>query len=250
MKSLIKAIDVLEAFLNMDEEVPLSVIAKESGLDKSTVNRIVYTWVSRGYLSQSEKRGNYSLGTKFLDFSGLKKKRSSIRNIALPHMKKLAENTRETIILSVLNGHFATNNEVIPSNYPLKIVPDEGSSAPLYCSGAGKILLSNMSKQDIDDYVNTTELKEHSPNTITHPDILRSHLMKVAKEGIAFDDEENIPGVRNVAAGIRNADHKVVAAVGVLGPSTRLTKSKLTEIAPAVMECALEISRDLGYRDM
>ena len=69
----------------------------------------------------------------------------------------------------------------------------------------------------------------------------------MAKEGVAYDDEDQFLGIRNVAAGIRNADGKVIAAVGVIGPSVRMTRARMREIAPQVKLCATEISRALGY---
>ena len=68
MKSLQKALDILELFLGDEGEISLSDLSKSSGLNKSTVNRIALTLVKRGYLKQENRRGKYSLGIKFLDF--------------------------------------------------------------------------------------------------------------------------------------------------------------------------------------
>jgi IclR family acetate operon transcriptional repressor len=104
-----------------------------------------------------------------------------------------------------------------------------------------------MTEAELDEYLSKVTLKQFTENTITDPSELKSHLIIVAKEGIAYDDEDQFMGIRNVAAGIRKADGKVIAAVGVIGPSVRMTRARMREITPQVKLCAAEISRALGY---
>jgi len=248
MKSLQKAIDVLELFLGNEDEISLSELAKSSGFNKSTVNRIAAIFVKRGYLKQIEKRGKYSLGMKFLDFSGIIKSRIKIRDIAMPYMIKLSQLAKDSVMLSVWDGRKAVFSETIPAKYPLRIIPDEGTKIPLHCTGVGKIFLADMTEPELESYFSTTKLQPCTANTITEPNQLKTHIMRIAKEGVAFDDEEYYLGVRNVSAAIKGSDGNVVAAIGVLGPSVRLTRAKLNELTPIVKSCALEISRDLGYK--
>lgn len=252
MKTLDKAINILELFLSPaespQEEMSLTELARLSGLSKSGVKRTVSILVTRGYLKQREKRGKYSLGTKFLDFSGVIKRRSKIRDKAMPYLLKLAQLTRESVILSILDGQYAAYNETIPSEHALKIVPDEGTKVPLYCTGVGKIFLASMTEPEVENYIHSTKLEPYTANTITHPDYLKAHIAIIVKEGIAFDDEEFSLGIRSVATGIRDSEGKTVAAVGILGPSVRLSRQRMTEIAPDVKKCAAEISQELGYK--
>lgn len=247
IKSVHKAFDLLELFLKMDENVNLAEITEKSGMDKSTVNRFLYTLVERGYLKQAGKRGKYSMGTRFLDFSSLIKTRLKIRDIALPHISKLATVVKENVILSVPDGKYARHLELIPSQHILNIRPLDGARTPLYCTGVGKIFLASMSAAEIDSYF-VNKLEPLTPNTITRINTLKAQLINVADEGVAYDDEEEFEGVRNVAAAIMDSDGKVVAAIGVLGPSIRMTRSHLIEITPEVKRCALNISHDLGYK--
>lgn len=250
MKTLNKAIDVLDCFLTMEEYVELSEIAQKSNLDKSTVDRILKTWVKRGFLKQKGNRGKYSLGSKFLDFSGIIKRRSKIREMAMPYIVKLSQISKESVILSILEGHFAAYNEVISfpgSLLELKGIPDEGTKVPLYCTGVGKILLANMTKAEINDYFNITELKSITKNTITDANKLRDQMHLITERNISFDSDEYIWGVSNVAAGIMNYYGNCIAAVGVLGPSVRLTSYRMEEIVPHVIKCASDISKSLGF---
>ena len=90
--------------------------------------------------------------------------------------------------------------------------------------------------------------QRQTENTITDPGEIRQHLIMIRSKGYAVDDEENEVGVRCVAAPIRNEIGKVVAAMSISGPTTRITIDKIDESLKArVTETAMKISRKLGY---
>ena len=71
----------------------------------------------------------------------------------------------------------------------------------------------------------------------------------VRQKGCAIEDEESEIGVRCIAAPIRNDAGEVVAAVGVAGPVSRLSKKALTAFMPHVIETADAISARIGHRE-
>lgn len=250
-----RTFDILEAFVTSNkEDIRLTELAKLTGLNKATVNRIASALVNRGYLRQRKKRGKYTLGVKFLDYSWSIKKRSKIRDIAMPHLLRLSQLLGESVILSILselNEHVVLQNETIHTRQFLRIVPDEGTQSKfgLYSTSAGKIFLSTLTESELESYLNSVELKSFTANTITDISQLKAHLMVVAKEGIGFDDEESIVGARAVSAGIKDDTGKIVAAVVVLGPTIRLTLMRITDILHDIKNCAFDISRDLGFKE-
>lgn len=248
MKSLQKSIDILELFLDNEVEISLSDLSKLSGFNKSTVNRIASTLVKRGYLKQRDKRGKYSLGMKFLDFSGVIKNRIRVRDVAIPYLMNLSRLVNESVIMAIWDGREAVITETFHANQALKVVPDEGSTIPLHCTASGKIILANMADEELKRYYNNKSLERHTPNTITALNDLKKHIIVVKQEGIAFDDEEFAVGVRGVSAAIINAEGHVIGSAGVVGPSVRLTRDKMRESIPDVKSCALEISRGVGWK--
>ena len=91
-------------------------------------------------------------------------------------------------------------------------------------------------------------LPARTPQTITDGERLKKALELVRHRGCAIEDEESEPGMRCIAAPIRNDAGEVVAAMGIAGPVSRLTKKALTGLAPHVVETAAAISARLGYR--
>jgi DNA-binding IclR family transcriptional regulator len=248
MKSINKTLDVLEIFLTVKENrLRLLEIARLTGINKSTANRIVSDLRKRNYLQQSEKRGKYSLGPQFAKFSQRMDKRMQFGVVSRPHMLRLSKTVRECLLLTSLDGEEAIISGIIDSTQVLRVTPLIGMAIPLYCSGQGKAILAYMKEPELEKYLRNVTLRKLTENTITSAAELRAHLIEVARENAAYDNEEQYLGMRNVAAAIKDANNEVHASVGVLGPSVRLTMEKMKEMLPDIQKCALAISRDLGY---
>jgi DNA-binding IclR family transcriptional regulator len=248
MKTLKRALDILDVFLEIgNDNIRLSELARLSGLNKATVSRFVSDLVDRGYLKQPKPRGKYYLGTKFIRFNHLIIVKDKLALIAPPYLVKLAESVEDCVLLTALDRDHALVTEVIDSQHVLRTSLEVSTRIPLYCTGQGKAILAGMTEAELDEYLSKVTLKQYTENTITNASELKRHLMMVTREGVAYDDEDQFIGIRNVAAGIKNAGGKVIAAVGVIGPSVRMTRARMREIAPQVKLCAEQISKALGY---
>lgn len=248
MKTVNKVIDLLEAFLTNDSELGISELAKITGFNNSTTNRMAMTLVKRGYLKQSGKRGKYSLGMKFFSYIGPLKRRIKFRQLAMPFMVKLCQEADDSVDLVSSEGMYCVSIEVVSTNNVLRAVPAEGTIYSLYGSSGGKAILAGYTDRQLEEYVRNTIFEQHSPNTITNMNELKKQLMVVRQSGVAFDYEEKALNVHSVAAAIKDTDGNVVGAIAVVGPKSRLTRTKMEELAPLVKEYALGISREMGYR--
>lgn len=251
MKSVLdKAFYILEIFLRTgDREMRLSDLARISGLNITTVNRVVAKLVAHSYLTQAENRGKYMLGPKFLEFNKIIEQTRIIKRVAMPYMIKLNKYVEDAVGIFTWDGKKLVFTDEIRSGYLPVISGNTHEVFPLYCTALGKIILAGMTGRELAVYLKETELEAYTTNTISDPDELRKHLKRVAQEGVAYDNEEYWPGIRNVASGVFDNEGKTVACIGVLGPAGRLSAERMAEIAPYVRECALEISQRLGYRD-
>jgi IclR family KDG regulon transcriptional repressor len=252
MRSINKAIDILELFLNNKDEMTLGEIAEAAGLNKATTSHILKTLTKRGYLRQREKRGKYFLGWIFVEYSATVKSKLKLRSVAVPHLRKLSNLAKEAVILAIWDGNNAIITETIhPTNIrysPLRVIPDEGVKSPLHCTGVGKIILAARSDEERQMYFASKMNGHFTPNTITNIEDMQKHLAQVSQDGIAYDDEEYSLGVRSVAAGLKDSDGNVIGAVGILSPSVRLTFTDMRNMSDLVKKCALHISKELGYK--
>jgi DNA-binding IclR family transcriptional regulator len=110
----------------------------------------------------------------------------------------------------------------------------------------GKVLLAYQPAEIVQQVIDNG-LKRFTENTITDADALRAELATIRQKGFAIDDEEIEPGLRCVAAPIRDHSGHVTAAISVAAPIQRMTKKNVQTTVPSVVSAAEAISRRLGY---
>jgi IclR family transcriptional regulator, KDG regulon repressor len=251
MKSLAKTFDILDVFLKGKYPLSVTEISKILNLNKTTVSRILSKLEKRGYLHQVEKRGKFVLGTIFMEFSGIVKSQLKLREVALPFLFELNRLVKESVIIAVWDRRedviTETFHEASYSESLLKVVPDEGITIPLFCTSLGKIILADMSENELETYLINNPLTRRTPKTIFDVQTLKNQLINIRKEEIAFDNEEYAIGVFGIASVIRDSTGKIAGSVGILAPSARRSRAEMLEFAPILKEYSYNISKQLGY---
>jgi len=248
MKLINKAFSILDLFLEHGDELALEDLSRLSGLNKATVRRIAVSLIECGCLKQSQKRGKYSLGMRFLDFSGAIKRYKSIIPLATPHLIRLNQEVNETTFMALWDGTKVVLCQSFHANHPLKVDPEEGAHLAMHCTSVGKAILAELEEKELETCLKG-QLKTFTPNTITDLNELKKHLKMVKQQGLAFDDEEFEPGVRGIGVALKSGKGSLIGGVGVIGPSVRLSWDRLREIIPSVQECSACISREMGWKN-
>ena len=249
MHTIEKSLDILEAILNNKDEISIVDLAEATNQSVGTTHRICSILIKRGYLYQKEKGDRYSLGYKFLLFNNIANTGTNIKTEALPFLKELSEKISETVVLSVLDGNEPLDVISVVPDMILKAAPGLGTKSPFHSTAVGKVHLAHFPNEKINRILSSHELIAYTDQTITDVNRLKMELEVVKAQGVAFDDEEFIVGLRSAAAPIRGENGEVFASVCYLAPSTRLSSLKMKQLAPLVKNCALAISRALGYED-
>jgi IclR family transcriptional regulator, KDG regulon repressor len=249
MDAINKAFEILEVFLKTGDELSISDVSELTKISSSTAHRITSILVKRGYINQKRKRGKYALSPqKLVELLGIIRKRLNIRTVALPYMNELSQVVDEAVEMALRSGNIAFNLEAVNLNHILNLRP-ESDTFNLYSTGVGKVFLAYMSERELKEYLSKVPLKPRTPYTITKVDELKRELNKIRRNGVAFDNEEHDMGMRMVASPVMDWEGNVVAAVGIMGYSRRISKQRMTSLAPTVKDYALKISRALGYED-
>lgn len=249
MKTVEKALKILEVFLEKGGEIGISELVNITGQNISTVHAILKDLSREGYIMQNHKRGKYSLGLKFISFSDTINRITTLKDLVYPFMKELNQQTNETINTLILNRNSTVSITGINSAQNLRVVLDEKIGVPLYCTGAGKIFLAGMTGDELDDYFKKTELVAFTPKTITDINRLMNQIHKIRAEGVAFDFDEYQIGVRNIAVPVKNYNGRTLAAISLVAPSVRLDSKRIKEIIPLLKKCSMEVERLMGNRD-
>jgi DNA-binding IclR family transcriptional regulator len=165
---------------------------------------------------------------------------------AQEEIHQLAQATGETVQLAILDHLSVLYIRIRESRQAVRLSSSLGSRAPAYCTSVGKALLAFQPPEMVQQVIDQG-LKRMTPNTITDSDLLLSELASIRSRGYAIDDEEIEPGLRCVAAPIRDHTGQVVAAISVAAPVQRMTKKQVQGTIPSVVAAAEAISRRMGY---
>ncbi len=234
-------LDVLAAH---PDPVSLKVVASETGLHPSTAHRILNDLMIGGLVDRPQA-GNYRLGMRLLELGNLVKARLDVRDAALGPMRELHRLTNQPVNLSMRQGDEIVYIERTYSERSgMQVVRAVGGRAPLHLTSVGKLFLAEDDPQRVRAYATRTGLAGHTRNSITEYGTLERELAKVRQSGVARDDEELELGVRCMAAGIYDDQHKLVAGLSISAPSDRLEEGWLGRLKLV----AGQISATLGHR--
>lgn len=246
---VLNALDLLETFAHGEAEQGVSAIAARLGLAKNNVFRILATLETRGYVEQDPRTERYRLAPGSLRLGLSMLEQVGLARQARPVLDALAAETGETARLGVLRGHAAVY--VAQSDLPeraVQVVLPIGTPLPLHATAVGKVLLAHEPAEAEHLLAARDPLAAYTAVTIRDPRALASRLPAIASCGHALDDGEYAPDVRCVAAPVRDYTRRVVGALSLSGPASRLTDRRLVaDLVPRLEKAAGRLSQRLGY---
>jgi len=131
----------------------------------------------------------------------------------------------------------------------IRLVAQIGSRyRALHPTAVGKVFLAYMPEEEFMHIIKERGLNKYTENTITEINTLKKELRKIRLNGYAFDDQEVRLGVRRISAPIFNYSNQLVGTIGIAGPTFRMRKSRINDMATMVKQTAKEISYNLGKR--
>ncbi len=253
--NLVQTIERVSLILEMVGQTSkgMSIRDLSAGLNlpKGTIHRLLSSLSYFGYIRQDPETKIYFLGLKLMDLTAQLSDQLDFRKVAEPVLRDLAEKTKQTAHLVILDRDEVVYIEKIETQQPaggLKMASRVGSRNPIHSSAVGKVLLSCLPVEAMEDFLRKKGLPRRTSNTITDPDAFRDHLKIVRSQGYAMDDEENEMGIRCLGAPIFDGKGRPVAAISVSGSVFQVTKKAVHDVIKGeVMAAAAEISRQLGF---
>lgn len=245
--SVVKALQILETLADANQGLALGELSRRTDLHPSTAHRLLHTLLEAGYVRQAPHDRNYHLAAGAMNLAHAAARHTDVRAISLPFLRQLADTTDETVSLVIREGTEIVYIAQAESTNTVRTFTSIGARSPLYCTAGGKMLLSLLPGPEQDVLLTQINFVRRTSNTLTDADMLRVELERIRRRGYAVDDEEYEWGMRCVAAAIQNHTGDAVAAVIISGPSTRISISRLTDLAQQVQQCVVEISSAMGF---
>ncbi len=239
---------LFQLLLDYDAPMTLAEITRASGLSKNKAFRILYTLEKHQFVERNPD-GAYRLGVRFLHFGQHVQNRLDMLTAARPALDWLAAQTRESIFLGVRDGDEALCVDARQSPHPIRLFARVGQRAPLYAGGVPKVLLAFMDDGERADLLDRIDIKPLTPSTVTERAHLEQILREIRLRGVAVTADDMDEGVHSVAAPIRNAAGKVIAAVSIAGPSERFDAETIERYCRLAVEAASRISAEMGNRE-
>ncbi|OLN27875.1 IclR family transcriptional regulator [Desulfosporosinus metallidurans] len=248
VRSVAKALMILNVLAEHQREMSLGDIAKEMQLAKSTAYGLLATLRDFGYIEQSPLDGKYRLGIRLFEVGNIVANSWDVRQVAAPFIQTLVDELGETVHLVVLDKGEVLYIDKRESTKSLRIVSQVGTRLPAHCTGVGKVFLANLPINEVRRIIATKGLSRYTKNTITDFSRLEEELNLVRQQGYAMDNEEIMESLRCVAVPLRDHTGKVCAAISVSGPLSRFDGEQLESIVNLIVRIGQEISTSLGYR--
>ena len=184
MKSLKKALDVLEYIINHNNSpVTPGEAAKNLGLDPATCVRIMGEFTKQGYLEHVSRRAGYVPGPAVFTFSNRSHwKYAQLIQAAIEPIKILAHKVRSVVNISIMHDtykyilfHYSADSR---RNIPLKTryLPD------FACTATGRLLLSTLPETTVKEICAKFDIKDHTGNPVDLTALLKE-LKKTATDG-------------------------------------------------------------------
>jgi IclR family acetate operon transcriptional repressor len=237
-----RAGDLVRYVVDAARPITFSELAEASGLAKSTTSRILSALERKGLLSR-DARGAFLPGDAFVRYALRGNTDTDLVSVAHPYLERLGEASRETINLGVQRHSMVVQIDQVDSHYVLGGTNWLGRSEPLHATALGKVLLAFGAAE-----LPAGRLERLTANTIANRADLEADLEKIRLQGYGVASEELEVGLIAVAAPVRRDDGRVIAALSVSGPATRLIELRVSQVGTLCVAEANALSMALGYQ--
>jgi IclR family KDG regulon transcriptional repressor len=244
--SVSRALRILRCFSPGRTTLGVSEIARMLQMHKSTTYRLLVTLEREQFLYQVEP-GRYALSYTVLELATAVTNSGGVREIVLEQLGRLVAQTGETAHLAVLDDGEVLYLEKVEGTWSLRMPSAVGRKVPLNCTALGKVLLSGMEPEELDDVARSRRWSAATEHTVTDPKKLMSIARRVRKDGFAIDREEIELGLLCIAAPIRDDVGQICAGLSISGPLSRVDPN-LSAYVEHVIAAADAVSKRLGAR--
>ncbi|MGB7845810.1 MAG: IclR family transcriptional regulator [Candidatus Acidiferrum sp.] len=248
VKSLLKALRILDKLGDCPCGSGITEMSDALKSPKSTVHRLIVTLEEAGYVIFDPLTSKYSLGNRVARLGEQLNQQSPLLTFGVPLLEQLTKECHEASHLAIMQGTEVVYVSHEESKEPVRISFGRGHRAPVHCTALGKALLAGLSESEIFIlYKNSRKLERLTPNTVTSMRTLMAEIAIVRKEGIAYDSEEYMTGLRCMAAPIRDFTSRIVAAMSLSMFKHKMTEEKKAFFRDALRRVSMEFSEKLGF---
>lgn len=248
INSVLRACSILKHLAKQGEPNRISRVAKELGLDRSAVYRIMLTLENCDFVGKNPKTGEYSLGIGAFEIGSAYLRSIDFHTIARQEMIELSNRVHEAVHLATLSGQEAIYLDKIDGPSGLGMVCKAGSRIKLHCTGVGKVLLAFQPPERRQELMAAISYTRFTESTLDTPEKLGAELDRIMDRGYGFDSNEHEEHIACVAGPIFDHRGDILAAISVSGAALKIQDPEVQpKLIKEVVSTAKRISQKMGY---
>lgn len=246
MGSVARIVRLLEAVATTDTNTGVRALARESGIDKSAVSRLLRQLTDLDVLEPSDVAGRYHIGPRFFAIARAVSSRDELGRAARPILERVVATYDETSYLAVREGNEVVFRERVECDQPIRYVIDMSRPSPLHAGSAGRAILSALDDDEFEAVVGSLTLEAVTPQTITDAGELRRRRAEDRQRGYTVSIAERSVGGCGVAAPFLGPDGGCLGSIVITMPQIRFYPASAHLWGAAMVAAAQELSRRLG----
>lgn len=223
IKSVNIAFNIIEELQNRNR-AGVTELADELEHSKSTIHSHLRTLEDRDILVSED--GGYRLSVRLLELANHVRDQFGNYDVITNQIESLADETGEIANYGIREHDRVAYLYKAKGSRAVESASSAGTKQPIYSTSLGKAILAYLPDEKQAEIIEGIDLERRTPDTITSAEDLHEELEATADRGYSIDNEENVVGLRCVAAPVREGD-KVLGSVSLAGPSSRITHDRI-----------------------
>uniref|UniRef100_A6VWV1 Transcriptional regulator IclR n=1 Tax=Marinomonas sp. (strain MWYL1) TaxID=400668 RepID=A6VWV1_MARMS len=244
--SLDKALSLLQEVCMTPVPLRFAELVEKTDLPKATAHRTLNSLTDKGLVRFDEATQLYHPGYGLLELAHQAWSKIDVRDIAADQMKRLWDETGETIHLAVLDRGDVIYIDKLESQKSLRLFSAVGKKGPAYCTGVGKAMMAFLNDDQLAAAIKEQRFIKHTDTTLINEDMLRDDLNKIRDSKISLDLEEHEEGIQCAASVILNHQNEPIAALSITAPKFRVDSARFQHFQALVKDACQKISTRMG----
>jgi IclR family transcriptional regulator, KDG regulon repressor len=241
IRAVERALDVLQCFTSQTPQLNMSQISERIGINKSTVHRLLLTLERNRFVERDLSTGMYRPGLRLLQIASLAMEQNNLRRIALPFMQSLCSECRENVNLALLDGDDVVYVDVIEGLQRVKLAAVPGQRLPGFSTASGKAILAFLPEDRV-THILERGMPRYTATTVRSLEQFFEDAARIRERGYAISEQEFEEGINAIAAPICD---QPIASISIAGPAYRLTRERMLEMGPRLMQTARDIAQEV-----
>lgn len=247
--ALNKALLVLHHLTQSRKPIGLAELVELVELPRQTVHRVLQQLADERLILRAMQKDRYVVGPALTQLSVQTLNSLNTGTPVRAVLETLVERTGETCNIGTLDQDEVIYIERMEGSAPLHLQLEVGSRVPVHCTAIGKLLLAHQHKNIRKRFLNAQPLQPFTANTFTDLAAFEEELGRIRSQGYSFNSQEYVDGLTAMAVAIRDRNNKVIAALAVHAPSTRMDLEKAQSYLPSMNDMAEQISAAWSQAD-